>query len=59
MVKPPTDPPVSCAWCGTTVDALPATWSAQLGERGTEYLCERCTRENVRKIESQLPSEWW
>ena len=51
--------PVTCVWCGTTADAPPVTWTMQLGERGVEYLCERCTRDNARKIEGSLPTEWW
>jgi hypothetical protein len=50
---------VSCAWCGTTADEPPVTWTVQSSDRGVEYLCERCTRENVRKIEGSLPTEWW
>lgn len=50
---------VSCTWCGTTADPAPVTWTVQSGERGVEYLCETCTRDNVRKIESSLPTEWW
>jgi hypothetical protein len=46
-------------WCGAVADALPVTWTMQLGERGTEYLCERCTRDNARQIEGSLPTDWW
>lgn len=49
----------SCAWCGATVEEVPPTWTMQTGERGVEWLCDACTRENVRKIESSLPTEWW
>lgn len=51
--------PTACAWCGTTADPVPVTWTVQTGARGIEYLCETCTRENVRKIEGSLPTEWW
>jgi hypothetical protein len=51
--------PVACTWCGTTADPAPVTWTVQSGPRGLEYLCDRCTRDNVRKIESSLPTEWW
>lgn len=51
--------PVSCAWCGTTVDDVPVTWTIQSADRGIEYLCEACTRDNVRKIEGSLPTEYW
>ena len=50
---------VSCAWCGTMVDEPPVTWTVQSSDRGIEYLCETCTRENVRKIEGSLPTEYW
>lgn len=49
----------SCVWCGTTVEEPPPTWTVQSGERGLEWLCEKCTRDNLRNIESSLPSEWW
>jgi hypothetical protein len=51
--------PVACAWCGTAADELPVTWTVQSADRGIEYLCERCTRDNARNIEGSLPTEWW
>jgi hypothetical protein len=54
-----TTAPVSCAWCGATAHEAPVTWTVQSSDRGVEYLCERCTRENVRKIEGSLPTEYW
>jgi DNA-directed RNA polymerase subunit RPC12/RpoP len=51
--------PVSCGWCGRTVDEVPVTWTVQSDERGVSYLCGRCTRDNVRKIEGSLPTEYW
>jgi hypothetical protein len=53
------DDPVSCAVCGLTEPELPATWSSQVSERGQTYLCERCTRENLRSIEGKLDEAWW
>lgn len=50
---------VSCSWCGASVDGAPVTWTVQSSARGVEYLCERCTRDNVRKIEGSLPTEYW
>jgi hypothetical protein len=50
---------VSCSWCGTTADPAPVTWTVQTSARGIEYLCETCTRDNVRKIEGSLPTEYW
>ena len=49
----------ACSWCGTSVEEVPVTWTVQTGARGTEYLCESCTRDNVRKIEGSLPTEYW
>lgn len=37
----------------------PATWSLQVGARGQMWLCERCTRENLRAIEAKLDEAWW
>jgi hypothetical protein len=51
--------PVACTWCGTAADELPVTWTVQSADRGIEYLCERCTRDNARNIEGSLPTEWW
>lgn len=50
---------VACCWCGTSVDDPPPTWTRQLGERGEEWVCERCTRENLRAIEGKLDTPWW
>ena len=52
-------PRTACSWCGTSVEEVPVTWTLQSGARGIEYLCESCTRENVRKIEGSLPTEYW
>ena len=52
-------PTVACVWCGTTAIGPPVTWTIQSADRGIEYLCESCTRDNVRKIEGSLPTEWW
>lgn len=51
--------PVTCAVCGRAEQALPPTWSSQTSERGTSWLCERCTRENLRSIEGRLDEAWW
>jgi hypothetical protein len=50
---------VTCVRCGATADPPPPTWSMSTGARGVEWICEACTRENVRSIESKLDSEWW
>jgi hypothetical protein len=51
--------PVSCAVCAAQGDGPPPTWSSQTGARGTSWLCERCTRENLRSIEGRLDEAWW
>jgi len=35
------------------------TWSLQVSARGTIWLCERCTRDNVHSIEGRLDEAWW
>jgi hypothetical protein len=50
-----------CAVCGarTPDDGVPPTWSSQSGPRGVTWLCERCTRENLRSIEARLDEAYW
>ncbi len=50
---------VSCAWCGAVADPAPPTWSVSTTERGAEWLCDKCTRQNIRSIEGRLDNEWW
>ncbi|MGH8866547.1 MAG: hypothetical protein ACRDYU_00960 [Actinomycetes bacterium] len=54
---------VSCAWCGTIPEPdstrVPLTWTTSVENGTTRYLCESCTRENVRGIEGKLDSAWW
>ena len=50
---------ITCAACATPGEGPPPTWSAQTGARGTSWLCERCTRENLRSIEGRLDEAWW
>jgi hypothetical protein len=52
-------PRVTCARCGTAVAGLPTTWSSQTSARALSWLCERCTRENLRSIEGRLDEAWW
>lgn len=49
----------TCGVCGTTVDERPATWSMQVSERGVQWICERCTRDNLRSIEGKLDEARW
>ena len=51
--------PVSCAVCGTTVEAPPLTWSSSRGPRGTTWTCDSCTRRNLRAMEAKLDEEHW
>jgi hypothetical protein len=49
-----------CGVCGTTTDGPPpVTWSSQSSARGRQWLCEHCTRENLRSIEGRLDEAWW
>ncbi len=42
-----------------SAEPLPLTWSTAVeGERRWTY-CDRCSRENLRSIESKLDPEWW
>jgi len=50
----------ACSRCGTVADDdVPAGWSTDATERGIQWICDRCTRDNVRSIEAKLPEEWW
>jgi hypothetical protein len=51
--------PCTCAVCGTSLEERPATWSLQVSERGARWICERCTRDNLRSIEGKLDEAWW
>ena len=54
-----TDSGVTCAGCAASADPPPVTWTTQNGTRGTTWLCDRCTRENLRSIEGRLDEAWW
>jgi hypothetical protein len=49
----------TCSVCGTVVEERPATWSLQVSERAQMWLCDRCTRDNLRSIEGKLDEAWW
>ena len=51
--------PVTCSWFGARAEEAPVTWTVQAGPRGLEYLCDTCTRDNARNIESGLATEYW
>ena len=59
MSEPEPAVAVTCAVCATPGEGPPPTWSSQTSERGTSWLCERCTRENLRSIEGRLDEAWW
>ena len=50
---------MSCAACGRTEAERPSSWSLQVTERGRTWLCDGCTRENLRSIEGRLDEAWW
>lgn len=55
--------PVSCTMCGLTVQERPATWSMVVSDRartrGVRWVCETCTRQNLRSIEGKLDEALW
>ncbi|MFC7914640.1 hypothetical protein [Streptomyces sp. NPDC057386] len=48
-----------CARCGTETDSIPPTWTCSVENGTCRYFCDRCSRENLRAIESRLDSSWW
>jgi hypothetical protein len=50
---------VTCALCGRTEEEQPLTWTTSVERGSTRLYCERCSRENVRAIESKLDGDWW
>jgi hypothetical protein len=59
VTGPARGPAVTCTGCGTSAETAPVSWTSQTGARGTTWLCERCTRENLRSIEGRLDEAWW
>ncbi len=53
--------PVTCDFCGATAegDTTPLTWTTAVETGRQKVVCERCSREHLRAIESKLDSEWW
>jgi hypothetical protein len=50
----------TCDFCGTTVEGdPPVTWTMAVENGRRRLFCDRCSRENVRAMESKLDSEWW
>ncbi len=57
-------PVLVCSSCGTipAPDDQPTarlTWSLSSEGDRTMWTCERCSRENLRSIESKLDPAWW
>ncbi|MDQ6649058.1 MAG: hypothetical protein M3Z02_02900 [Actinomycetota bacterium] len=50
---------MTCNGCGATALEAPLTWSTEVSERGRTWLCEGCTREQLRAIEGRLGADWW
>jgi len=58
------DETLVCSACGTTPQpehqaAARLTWSRGTDAGRTTWTCERCSRENLRSIESKLDPVWW
>ncbi|KRF48496.1 hypothetical protein ASH01_02020 [Terrabacter sp. Soil811] len=58
------DESLVCSGCGTTPrpedrSAARLTWSRGADAGRTTWTCERCSRENLRSIESKLDPVWW
>ncbi|MCW2607325.1 MAG: hypothetical protein JWO60_2018 [Frankiales bacterium] len=51
--------PATCVSCGRYEQERPVSWSLQVGERGQTWLCDVCTRQNLRSIEGRLDEAWW
>jgi len=50
---------MTCTGCGVTAPDDASTWTAEYSERGVTWLCQRCTRDNLRSIEGRLDVQWW
>ncbi|MET7690586.1 hypothetical protein ABZT06_21885 [Streptomyces sp. NPDC005483] len=48
-----------CARCGTQAEGSPPTWTCSVENGVRQYLCDTCSRENLRAIEGRLDSAWW
>lgn len=55
---------LTCSSCGTTPadeeqGTARLTWSRSVEGGRTTWTCDRCSRDNIRSIESKLDPEWW
>jgi hypothetical protein len=51
--------PVTCGRCERTAAHPPPTWSLRNEFGRRSWLCETCTRDNLRSIEGKLDDAWW
>jgi hypothetical protein len=52
----------TCSSCGTAAppdDTWRLTWTSGIERGRMTWVCDRCSRENLRSIEAKLDSEWW
>jgi hypothetical protein len=52
----------TCSSCGTGAPAdgtWRLTWTSGVERGRTVWVCDRCSRQNLRSIEAKLDSEWW
>ncbi|GAB2698560.1 hypothetical protein [Thalassiella azotivora] len=52
---------VHCHRCGTRAPSEPPPlgWSGGTERGRPVWVCERCTRDNLRSIEGKLSPDWW
>ncbi|MCD7439130.1 hypothetical protein K4B79_12930 [Streptomyces lincolnensis] len=48
-----------CARCGTVAEEPQPIWTCSVENGVRQYLCDTCSRENLRAIEGRLDSAWW
>ncbi|MCX5248799.1 hypothetical protein OG895_26865 [Streptomyces sp. NBC_00201] len=48
-----------CARCGARAESPPPTWTCSVENGVRQYICDTCSRENLRAIEGRLDSAWW
>lgn len=49
---------VSCVNCGARAETPPLTWPTSVESGRLQYLCDQCTRDNLRAIEARLDTAW-
>lgn len=48
-----------CARCGARAEGPQPTWTCSVENGVRQYICDTCSRENLRAIEGRLDSAWW